>query len=199
MSRATGIHMVLATQRPSVDVITGLIKANIPCRIAFAVSSQVDSRVILDTQGAEKLLGRGDMLYLPPDIAKPIRIQGAFVSEKDVVALVSRLRNQGVKPQYTEEVTSMPRPGATTVPGVDGEFDELFPEAVRVVCQYDRASASLLQRRLSIGYARAARIIDQLEGAGVVGAADGSKPREVLVQSAEDFLTPQGTQQPPSV
>lgn len=188
MSRATGIHMVISTQRPSVDVITGLIKANIPCRIAFAVASQVDSRVILDTQGAEKLLGRGDMLYLPPEQAKPVRIQGAFVSDKEINSLVSFLKNQGVKPQYTEEVVSMPKPGTTVVPGVDGELDELFKEAVRVVCQYDRASASLLQRRLSIGYARAARIIDQLEVAGVVGRAEGSKARDVLIQNAEEFL-----------
>lgn len=188
MSRATGIHMILATQRPSVDVITGLIKANIPCRIAFAVASQVDSRVILDTQGAEKLLGRGDMLFLPPEQAKPIRIQGAFVSDREISALVSYLKNQGVTPQYTEEVTTMAKPGAISLAGVDGEFDDLFKEAVRVVCQYDRASASLLQRRLSVGYARAARIIDQLEVAGVVGPADGSKPREVLVQNAEEFL-----------
>ena len=188
MSRATGIHMVLATQRPSVDVITGLIKANIPCRIAFAVSSQVDSRVILDTQGAEKLLGRGDMLYLPPEQAKPMRIQGAFVSDREVNALVSFLKNQGVAPAYTEEVTTMTKSGHPAVPGIEGDMDDLFREAVNVVCQYDRASASLLQRRLSIGYARAARIIDQLEAAGVVGASEGSKPREVLVQNADEFF-----------
>ena len=188
MSRATGIHMVLSTQRPSVDVITGLIKANIPCRVAFAVASQVDSRVILDMQGAEKLLGRGDMLYLPPDQAKPLRIQGAYVTDKEINSLISFLKNQGVKPQYTEEVTSMPKPGTTKVEGVDGELDELFKEAVRIVCQYDRASASLLQRRLSIGYARAARIIDQLESAGVVSSPEGSKPREVLIQNAEEFI-----------
>ena len=188
MSRATGIHMVLSTQRPSVDVITGLIKANIPCRVAFAVASQVDSRVILDMQGAEKLLGRGDMLYLPPDQAKPLRIQGAYVTDKEINSLISFLKNQGVKPQYTEEVTSMPKPGTTKVEGMDGELDELFKEAVRIVCQYDRASASLLQRRLSIGYARAARIIDQLESAGVVSSPEGSKPREVLIQNAEEFI-----------
>ncbi len=188
MSRATGIHMILATQRPSVDVITGLIKANIPCRIAFAVSSQVDSRVILDAQGAEKLLGRGDMLYLPPEQAKPIRIQGAFISDKETATLTSFIKNQGLGPQYTEEVTSMSKSGLPQVSGVEGEIDSLFRKAVEVVCQYDRASASLLQRRLSIGYARAARIIDQLEAAGVVGATEGSKPREVLVQNAEQFL-----------
>jgi S-DNA-T family DNA segregation ATPase FtsK/SpoIIIE len=188
MARATGIHMVLATQRPSVDVITGLIKANIPCRIAFAVSSQVDSRVILDTQGAEKLLGRGDMLFLPPEQAKPMRIQGAFISDKETNALVSYIRNQGIEPQYTEEVTAMTKSGHAPIAGLEGDADPLFTEAVREVCQYDRASASLLQRRLSIGYARAARVIDQLEAAGVVGPAEGSKPREVLIQNAEEFL-----------
>ncbi|KKQ26258.1 MAG: translocase FtsK protein [Candidatus Woesebacteria bacterium GW2011_GWA1_37_8] len=188
MSRATGIHMVLATQRPSVDVITGLIKANIPCRIAFAVASQVDSRVILDGQGAEKLLGRGDMLYLPPDQAKPLRIQGAFISDKDTNSLVSFLKNQGVQPQYTEEVTSMPRPGASMVPGMDGEVDQLFKDAVTIVCQYDKASSSLLQRRLSVGYARAARIMDQLEQAGVISRPEGSKPREVLIKSPEEVF-----------
>ena len=188
MSRATGIHMVLATQRPSVDIITGLIKANIPCRIAFAVASQVDSRVILDTPGAEKLLGRGDMLYLPPEQAKPMRIQGAFITDKEIAGLVSYLKNLGVKPHYTQEVVDMPKPGSVSVEGVTGEVDPLFQEAVRVVCQYDRASASLLQRRLSVGYSRAARILDQLEAAGVVSQPDGSKPREVLIQSAEEFL-----------
>jgi S-DNA-T family DNA segregation ATPase FtsK/SpoIIIE len=189
MSRATGIHMVLATQRPSVDVITGLIKANIPSRIAFAVASQIDSRVILDGKGAEKLLGKGDMLYLAPDQAKPVRIQGAYVSDKEINALVAFLKGQGITPHYTEEVVTMGKPGVTTVPGVDGATDDLFRQAVEVVCQYDKASASLLQRRLSIGYARAARIIDQLESAGVVGPQpDGSKPREVLVQSVEQVF-----------
>lgn len=188
MSRATGIHMVLATQRPSVDVITGLIKANIPCRVAFAVASQVDSRVILDMQGAEKLLGRGDMLYLPPEQAKPIRIQGAYVSDKEITTLTSFIKNQGVSPQYTEEVTNMAKPGTVSIPGVEGEIDEKFAEAVRVVCQYERASTSLLQRRLSVGYARAARIIDQLESAGVVGPQEGSKSRDVLLKDAEEFL-----------
>jgi S-DNA-T family DNA segregation ATPase FtsK/SpoIIIE len=189
MSRATGIHMVLATQRPSVDVITGLIKANVPTRIAFAVSSLVDSRVILDTQGAEKLLGRGDMLYLPPESAKPSRIQGAFISDKEVVELVNFIKNQGVAVQYTEEVTNMAKSGNDNqIPGVQGETDDLFRKAVELICQYDKASASLLQRRLSIGYARAARILDQLEAAGVVGPADGAKPREVKIKDAESFL-----------
>jgi len=188
MSRATGIHMVLSTQRPSVNVITGLIKANIPCRIAFAVASQVDSRVILDTQGAEKLLGRGDMLYLPPEAAKPIRIQGAFVSEKDIVSLVSFLKSQGFEPQYSEEVTKTPKEGTTQVAGLE-EVDELFRQAVEVVCQYDRASATLLQRKLSIGYARAARILDQLQEAGVVGPpSEASKAREVLIKNPSEVF-----------
>jgi S-DNA-T family DNA segregation ATPase FtsK/SpoIIIE len=188
MSRATGIHMVLATQRPSVDVITGLIKANIPSRIAFAVSSQIDSRVILDGQGAEKLLGKGDMLYLPADAAKPARIQGAFASDKDINELIAFVKNQGVTPQYTEEVTTMTKSGNAPVPGVEGDVDDNFKQAVEIVCQYDRASASLLQRRLSVGYARAARIIDQLEAAGVIGPADGSKPREVLTRNPDEVL-----------
>ncbi len=189
MSRATGIHMVLATQRPSVDVITGLIKANIPSRIAFAVASQIDSRVILDTQGAEKLLGKGDMLYLPPEQAKPMRIQGAFVNDKEINGLVSFIKNQGIPTQYTEEVTTMAKAGTVKIGGVEGDIDELFKKAVEIVCQYDKASSSLLQRRLSIGYARAARIMDQLEASGVVSPSDGSsKPREVLVQNAEEFL-----------
>jgi S-DNA-T family DNA segregation ATPase FtsK/SpoIIIE len=190
MSRATGIHMVLATQRPSVDVITGLIKANVPSRIAFAVASQVDSRVILDTQGAEKLLGKGDMLYLPPEQAKPMRIQGAFVNDKEISALTSFIKNQGIPTQYTDEVTTMVKAGTVTIAGVSGEIDDLFKEAVKVVCQYDKASSSLLQRRLSIGYARAARIMDQLEASGVVSPSDGSsKSREVLIQNAEEFLS----------
>ena len=190
MSRATGIHMILSTQRPSVNVITGIIKANIPTRIAFAVASQVDSRVVLDTQGAEKLLGKGDMLYLTSDKPKPVRIQGAFVEDSEINELVSFLKKQGVVPQYTEEVVSMQKPGTVNVDGVSSDMDDLFKEAVRIVCQYERASASLLQRRLSVGYARAARIVDQLESSGVIGPADGSKPREVLIQNVEEFLNP---------
>jgi len=190
MARATGIHLVVSTQRPSVDVITGLIKANIPCRIAFAVSSQVDSRVIIDMPGAEKLLGRGDMLYIPPDQAKPTRIQGTFVSEPEIQKVIDFLRKTGVAPAYTEEVTKMPV-GVRVKPGEEEERDELFEEAVRTICRYDRASASLLQRRLKVGYARAARILDQLERAGIVGPAEGSKPREVLIRSAEEYLASQ--------
>lgn len=190
MARATGIHLVISTQRPSVDVLTGLIKANIPCRMSFAVSSMVDSRVIIDSPGAEKLLGRGDMLYIPPDQAKPTRIQGAYVSEAEIQGLIEFLKKMGITPEYTEEVLAQPVSlggvgGASF--GGNGEKDNLFEEAMKIVCQYDRASASLLQRRLSIGYARAARILDQLEAAGVVGPAEGSKPREVLARGTDQI------------
>lgn len=194
MARATGIHLVVSTQRPSVDVITGLIKANIPCRIAFNVSSMVDSRVIIDTPGAEKLLGRGDMLYIPPDQAKPTRIQGTYVSEGEINRLVNFLKNKGFPVQYTEEVTTMSL--AWKKPGIkvaEEGRDELFDEAVRIVCQYDRASASLLQRRLSIGYARAARILDQLEEEGIVGPGEGAKPRDVLIRNADEYLSQRAT------
>ncbi len=190
LARATGIHLVLATQRPSVDVITGLMKANIPCRIAFNVSSMIDSRVIIDQPGAEKLLGRGDMLYLPPDAAKPMRIQGVLVTDQETNSLVKYLKELGVAPQYTAEVTEMPigKIGRGMGAGSGSDRDDLFEEAVRTVCQYDRASASLLQRRLRVGYARAARIIDELEQAGVIGAGEGSKPRDVLVRNADEYF-----------
>jgi len=191
MARATGIHLIVSTQRPSVDVITGLIKANISCRIAFNVSSQVDSRVIIDMPGAEKLLGRGDMLYIPPDQAKPTRIQGTLVSEPEIQRIIGFLQKTGVAPQYTEEVTQMPTGMRLGVPGEPEEKDELLDDAVRVVRQYDRASASLLQRRLKVGYARAARIIDQLERLGIVGPAEGAKPREVNLKATEEYLVKQ--------
>lgn len=188
LARATGIHLVVATQRPSVDVITGLIKANIPCRIAFNVSSMVDSRVIIDQPGAEKLLGRGDMLFLPPDASKPVRIQGVFVKDPEQTNLIKYLKESGITPQYSAEVTEMPigRLGGRGQ-GTE-ERDDLFEEAVKTVCQYDRASASLLQRRLRVGYARAARILDELEEAGIVGVGEGSKPRDVLVRNAEEYF-----------
>lgn len=190
MARATGIHLVLATQRPSVDVITGLIKANIPSRIAFNVSSMIDSRVIIDSPGAEKLLGRGDMLYVPPDQAKPMRIQGTFVSEKEVNKVVEFFKEKDFPVEYTEEVISQPvgamKKGSMSNTA-DGH-DNLFEDAVRLVCQHDKASASLLQRRLSLGYARAARILDQLEDAGIIGPAEGSKPRDVLIKNPDDYF-----------
>ncbi len=193
MARAVGIHLVLATQRPSVDVITGLIKANIPARIAFNVSSMMDSRVILDTPGAEKLLGRGDMLFLPPDQAKPKRIQGALVTDQDIRNLIDYVKSCGVPVQYTEEVTTKYKSGKlkgqmTMDMEADGDIDDLFIDSVRIVCQFDKASASLLQRKLKIGYNRAARILDQLHTAGVIAPPDGSKPREVLIKNAEEFL-----------
>lgn len=200
MARATGMHLVIATQRPSVDVITGLIKANIPSRIAFNVSSMIDSRVIIDMPGAEKLLGRGDMLYIPPDQAKPTRIQGTFVSEGEVQKLVENLKSKNVPVEYTSEVTSTPVTVKKFTNGMqttseDGR-DPLFEDAVRVVCQYDRASASLLQRRLSIGYARAARILDSLEEEGIIGPGEGSKPRDVLIHNAEEFFAANSSNTP---
>lgn len=192
MARATGIHLIISTQRPSTDVITGLIKANIPCRIAFNVTSMVDSRVIIDMPGAEKLLGKGDMLYIPPDQAKPTRIQGTYVSDGEMIQLMNFLKTQGVAPVYDEAVTQKYQ--AKKIPvgsltGAAGEaLDELFEAAVKIVTSSDKASASLLQRRLSIGYARAARILDQLQDLGIVGPAAGSKPREILVNNAQEVL-----------
>lgn len=199
MARATGIHLIIATQRPSVNVITGLIKANIPARIAFNVSSMIDSRVILDTPGAEKLLGRGDMLYIPPDQAKPTRIQGAYVSEKEVKKLVDFLKAKNIPLEYTEEVLNQPLPlkkgsGSGSSVGTDGKDNQL-EEVIRLVCQFNTASASFLQRKMSIGYSRAARILDQLEEMGIVGPAEGSKPREVLVRNAEEYLSQMQQQQ----
>jgi len=174
----------LATQRPSVDVITGLMKANIPARIAFNVSSMIDSRVIIDMPGAEKLLGRGDMLFLPPDQAKPRRIQGPFITEKEVNQLVKFLKNQVPDVQYTEEVVHQEvfigagRGGTMVVNG--DEKDPIFNQVVGLISGLEHASASLLQRKFRIGYARAARILDQLETSGYVGPAEGSKPRQVI-------------------
>lgn len=200
LARAVGIHLVIATQRPSVDVITGLMKANIPCRIAFNVSSMIDSRVIIDGPGAEKLLGRGDMLYMPPDASKPMRIQGVYVTDQEIKALVEYLKSQGVDPNYAEEIVNQKvTVKGKAIGGMDdgeGDRDPLFEEAVKTVCQYDRASASLLQRRLKVGYARAARIIDELEVAGVIGAGEGSKPREVIVRNANEFLSGGATAEP---
>ena len=179
-ARATGIHLVLATQRPSVNVVTGLIKANIPSRIAFSMASQVDSRTVLDAPGAEDLIGRGDMLFQPSDAPKPIRLQGVFVSDQEIEAVVDHWRSQGL-PDFRHEIVESV-PGASGGPGAtadESDRDRLFDEAVAVVQEHDRASASLLQRRLRIGYARAARIIDQLEASGYIGAFDGSNARVV--------------------
>lgn len=176
-ARAAGIHLIVATQRPSVDVITGLIKANIPSRIAFGVSSQIDSRTILDMGGAEKLLGRGDMLYLPVGSSKPTRIQGAFISEQEVESVVSFVKNQQEANYQQEIINSLNQPTTEK----EEDEDELFYEAVQAIIENKQASVSLLQRRLRIGYARAARLIDSMEARGIVGPYEGSKPRTVLI------------------
>lgn len=195
MARAVGMHLVLATQRPSVDVITGLIKANIPTRIAFNVSSMTDSRVVLDSPGAEKLLGRGDMLYIPPDQSKPARIQGAYVSEPETRNLLDFIKSQGQEAQYEADITTKFKATKTGGKGggamgnvAEGEKDEFFDEAVKIFSQYDKGSASLIQRRLKVGYARAARILDELHEHGIVGEAEGSKPREVNLEAARKYL-----------
>ncbi|MGI8658572.1 MAG: DNA translocase FtsK 4TM domain-containing protein [Candidatus Limnocylindria bacterium] len=186
LARATGIHLIVATQRPSVQVITGLIKANIPSRIAFAMTSGIDSRTILDTTGAEDLLGRGDMLYQPIDAPRAVRLQGVLVTDPEIESVARHWRAQG-GPQYRPEITAPRRDGKPGGrPGEDEEDDDadaLLSQAVDIVRRSDKASASLLQRRLRIGYARAARILDQMEDRGIVGAADGSRFREVLVTS----------------
>ena len=185
MARAVGIHLVLATQRPSVDVITGLIKANFPARMSFRVATKIDSRTILDANGAEALLGRGDMLYLPSGSGRVHRVHAPFVTEKEIAAVVEFWRAQG-EAQYQEHFLQAPREDAESGagPGVEGsaenDNDELFQDAVRIVLEYGKASTSLLQRRLRIGYGRAAHLIDLMERDGIVGAADGPKPREVL-------------------
>ncbi len=192
MARAVGIHLVLATQRPSVDVITGLIKANIPGRIAFNVSSMTDSRVILDTPGAEKLLGRGDMLFIPPDLAKPLRIQGTYVSDAEIHELINFIKSQGQQPQYEEDILTKFK--AVTLKGGsdggadEGEHDDLFDEVVKFVVREGRGSSSSIQRKFSTGYNRAARILDQLHATGIVGPQDGSKPREVNTAKAMEYL-----------
>ncbi|MCB9076335.1 MAG: DNA translocase FtsK [Anaerolineaceae bacterium] len=186
MARATGIHLVIATQRPSVDVVTGLIKANFPTRIAFAVTSQIDSRVILDTPGAERLLGKGDMLYMASDSAKLRRLQGCFVSDAEINNVVKFWRASiGIAPNETvEKVSDEDLPWADIVANADK--DDLLQEAVKLVMDSNRASTSLLQRRLGIGYPRASRLMDQLEEEGVIGPADGSRPREVLWRDDRD-------------
>ncbi len=193
-ARAAGIHLVLATQRPSVDVITGLIKANVPARIAFTVASQVDSRTIIDSVGAEKLLGMGDMLFTTSSMPKPKRVQGAFIDDDETVKVTDFLRKQQ-GPQYDDEVVSQPvqlnGKGGVVAPmegaGMDAD-DDMWQDAVRVVVEGGKASTSLLQRRLRIGYARAARIIESMEEQGIIGQQDGSRPREVLVSSMEDVF-----------
>ncbi len=192
MARAVGIHLILATQRPSVDVITGLIKANITSRIAFAVASATDSRTIIDTSGADKLLGKGDMLFISADSSKPRRLQGVFTREEEIKAVADYVRGQA-EPEYNDKVTEK---NSSALPGfspVDDYSDELTEEAKEIILKTGRASATLLQRRLRVGYARAARLLDILEERGVVGPADGSKPREVLLSQGdleENFSSP---------
>ena len=189
-ARAVGIHLVLATQRPSVDVITGLIKANVPARIGFTVASQVDSRTILDQIGAEKLLGQGDMLMITPSMSKPKRIQGAWVTDGEVVRITDHLRMQSA-PQYNNDVVAQPvqlngKGGVVMDMGSEGG-DDMFRDAVRVVVEGRKASTSYLQMRLRVGYSRAARIMAEMEEQGIIGPADGSRPREVLISSLDEL------------
>jgi S-DNA-T family DNA segregation ATPase FtsK/SpoIIIE len=196
MGRASGIHLVIATQRPSADVITGLMKDNIPSRIAFAVASAMESRIILDTQGAEKLVGKGDMLYAPIGSGKPLRVQGCFVSDSEVEAVTSFVKDNFIT-NYDQQVmdeierkaaqtgnskptASDPEPNADEIDG-----DEMLPAAVDVILETGQASVSMLQRRLKLGYARAARIVDEMEEKGIVGPFQGSKPRTILISKEQ--------------
>jgi S-DNA-T family DNA segregation ATPase FtsK/SpoIIIE len=192
MARATGLHLVLSTQRPSVEVITGLIKANITSRIALQVASQVDSRTIIDTSGAEKLLGGGDLLFISSDLSKPKRIQGAYISEEEINAVADFIReNNAREEEETEEMSFAPDAARPEEGGfddyMDGENDELFDEALKVVGEAKKASASLLQRRLKVGYARAARLLDLMEHRGLIGPGEGAKPREVFLEKIREL------------
>jgi S-DNA-T family DNA segregation ATPase FtsK/SpoIIIE len=182
MARAAGIHLIIATQRPSVDVLTGIIKANFPTRLSFQVSSKTDSRTIIDANGAENLLGNGDMLFLPPGAARLKRIHGAYISEQELTRITEFLKNQK-KPDYDEQVTEIA--AAQAAEHDKEEYDEKYDEAVALITKTRQASISMIQRHLRIGYNRAARIIEMMEKEGIVGPADGSKPREVLVRSYE--------------
>jgi S-DNA-T family DNA segregation ATPase FtsK/SpoIIIE len=182
MARAVGIHLVLATQRPSVDVITGLIKANFPSRISFRVSSKVDSRTIIDANGAEQLLGRGDMLFLPPGTSRLVRVHGAYLDETEINRIVKHIKAQG-QPSYDETITQSDE--ALGLDDTGGERDEVFEEALRVCVEMKRASTSVLQRRLRIGYGRAAAILDMMEREGFIGQSDGARPRPVLARAYE--------------
>jgi S-DNA-T family DNA segregation ATPase FtsK/SpoIIIE len=196
MGRAAGMHLVIATQRPSSDVITGLMKANIPSRIAFAVASSLESRIILDATGAEKLVGRGDMLYAPLGSGKPQRVQGCFITPEEIERVVNYVKSTG-EAQYSDEVMQKieesvqekDKKGSAAAPsdpsGGEEETDELFPAAVEVVLETGQASVSMLQRRLKLGYSRAARLVDQMEDRGIVGPFEGSKPRQLLITRAQ--------------
>jgi len=181
MARAAGMHIMLATQRPSVDVLTGLIKANFPTRISFKVSSKVDSRTILDGSGAEHLLGLGDMLFLPPGAAKLQRIHGAYISEEETERIITFLKEQG-EAEYDESVMREVEKDEDAEDGGKVEYDSRYDEAVAIVTETGQASISMVQRRLRVGYNRAARMIEVMEKEGIVGPADGSRPREVLVR-----------------
>lgn len=183
MARAAGIHLIVATQRPSVDVITGVIKANIPSRISFAVSSQMDSRTILDMGGAEKLLGKGDMLFYPVGAVKPLRVQGAFISDKEVESIVEYVKNQN-SASYNNEIIEEIQ-SKNQKPDIEDERDELLPKAIELAIENQQISISMLQRRLRIGYARAARIVDEMEDRNIIGGYEGSKPRKVLISKEE--------------
>ena len=182
-ARAAGIHLILATQRPSVDVITGLIKANFPARISFQVTSRVDSRTILDSIGAERLLGNGDLLYLPPGTARLTRVHGAFVSDQDVRKVMTFIKQQA-RPQYRPEVFEIKKD--IEAAAADEIDDEMYDQAVAIIAETQQASISMIQRRLRVGYNRAARMIEQMERDGVIGPADGAKPREVYAKKIED-------------
>ncbi|KXK55657.1 MAG: cell division FtsK/SpoIIIE [Chlorobi bacterium OLB7] len=186
LARAIGIHMIVATQRPSVNVITGTIKANFPARIAYQVATKIDSRTILDMNGAEQLLGNGDMLYLPGGMPKPVRLQNAFISTEEVEALCDHIGNQKgySKPYLLPSVVEKKSKGGG---GSDNERDELFEEAARLIVRHQQGSVSLIQRRLKVGYSRAARLVDELEMAGIVGPFDGSKARAVLLESESEL------------
>jgi S-DNA-T family DNA segregation ATPase FtsK/SpoIIIE len=184
LSRAVGIHMILATQRPSVDVITGVIKANFPARISFKVASKTDSRTVLDMNGAECLLGKGDMLFIQPGDAKPTRGQCSFVKDEEIAKVIRFIKDQQA-PSYNEGITARQKGGA--LGGVE-QTDEYYDEAVRLVIETNQASVSILQRRMRLGYTRAARLIDMMEQSGIVGPYCGSKPREILVDREQWLL-----------
>ena len=207
MGRASGIHLVIATQRPYADVITGLMKANIPSRIAFAVSSSMESRIILDTQGAEKLVGKGDMLFAPLGQGKPKRVQGCYISDDEVQAVVNAIKAQSAS-EYSEEVMEQiekraeqsgkggSAPAAADRSSGESAGDELLPAAVEVILETGQASVSMLQRRLKLGYARAARIVDEMEERGIVGPFEGAKPRQLLITREQWQQMLDGTYEP---
>ena len=191
-ARAAGMHLVVATQRPSADVITGIMKANIPSRIAFAVASQIESRIILDTTGAEKLIGKGDMLYAPLGEGKPTRVQGCFISSDEIESVIAHIKQTSTA-EYNEEILEHIERQAEQVDGKGGgasgdpgeDEDEMIEEAIDVIMDCRQASTSMLQRRLKLGYSRAARIIDQIEERGIIGPFEGSKPRQILISKEE--------------